>query len=77
LFGEKYDLKIEKGLRLVNFHFIPHLNSKWFPKIRKSNLEQAAKELTEPVYALDDESAIVIDGDKLVVVSEGKWYKFD
>lgn len=76
LFDEKYNLKIEKGLRLVDFQFIPHLNSKWFPKINEENLEIASKELKEFVYALDDNSAIVINNDNLEVVSEGKWRKF-
>lgn len=77
LFGEQYDLKVEDGLHLVNFQFIPHLNSPHFANIRKENLEQAAKDLVEPVYALDDESAIVIDGDQFEVVSEGEWYSLN
>ena len=77
LFGEKYDLKIEKGLGLVDFQFIPHLNSPHFTKMREKNLKIASKELTEPVYALDDNSAVVIDGNKLEVVSEGEWREFD
>lgn len=77
LFGEKYDLKVEKGLGLVNFQFIPHLNSDWFPKINEESLEKASKDLKEPVYALDDNSAIVINNDNLEIVSEGKWKKFN
>ncbi|MDO8488439.1 MAG: Type 1 glutamine amidotransferase-like domain-containing protein [bacterium] len=77
LFGEKYNLKIEKGLGLVNFQFIPHLNSKYFPKIRKQYLEDAAKDLTEPIYAVDDETALMVRGDKIEVISEGKWSKFN
>lgn len=77
LFDEKYDLRVEKGLGLVNFQFIPHLNSNWFPKINEENLERESKNLTEPVYALDDNSAIVNNNDKLEIVSEGKWRKFN
>lgn len=77
LFGEKYNLKIEKGLGLVDFQFIPHLNSPYFKKINEKNLEIASKDLTKPIYALDDNSAIVIDGDKIDVVSTGKWRKFN
>ena len=72
LFGEKYELKIKKGLNLVNIQIIPHLNSDYFPKIREENLEIASKNLTEPVYAIDDDSAVIVDGDKIEIVSEGK-----
>lgn len=77
LFGEKYDLKIEKGLGLTNFQLIPHLNSDYFPKIRAEFLQEAAKDLTEPVYAIDDNSAVVVDGEKIEVASEGEWKKFN
>lgn len=77
LFGEKYNLKIEKGLGLVDFQFIPHLNSPYFTKIKEKNLEIASKDLSEPVYALDDNSALLVDGKRLKVVSEGKWRKFN
>ncbi len=77
LFGEKYDLKIKEGLGLVNFQFIPHLNSPFFDKIRIEYLEEAAKQLTEPVYALDDNSALKITDDNIELVSEGVWKKFN
>lgn len=77
LFGEKYNLRIEKGLGLVEFQFIPHLNSPYFEKIRVDNLEEASKDIAEPVYAMDDNSAVVVDGDKVDVISEGKWKKFN
>lgn len=77
LFDEKYELKIKDGLNLVNFQIIPHLNSPYFEKIRKDNLELASKELTEPVYAIDDNSAIIVDGKNVEVISEGEWVKFN
>ena len=77
LFGEKYNLKVEKGLGLVDFQFIPHLNSKWFPKINEDNLEVASKELKESVYACDDNSVVVINENNIEVISEGKWRKFN
>lgn len=76
LFGEKYDLMIQKGLKLVDFQFIPHLNSKYFKKIRIKNLEKASRDIKEPVYALDDVSAIVINNKEIEVISEGKWKRF-
>lgn len=77
LFGEKYELEIKEGLGMVDLQFIPHLNSPFFDKIRKDNLEKAAKDLKEPVYALDDNSAMVVNGDQIEVVSEGEWYQFN
>lgn len=77
LFDEKYDLKIKKGLGLVNLQIIPHLNSEYFPKVNEENLEKASKDLIESVYALDDDSAVVVNENKIEVVSEGKWRKFN
>lgn len=77
LFGEKYDLEIKDGMGLVNLQIIPHLNSLYFTKIREENLEEASKDLKEPVYAIDDNSAVMINGKKIEVVSEGKWKKFN
>lgn len=76
LFGEKYKLKIKQGLGLVRFQFIPHLNSTYFDKIREENIKEAAKDLSETVYAVDDEGAVVVDDKKIEVVSEGKWYYY-
>jgi len=77
LFGEKYELEIKEGLGLADFQIIPHLNSPYFEKIRKENLAEASKELTESVYAIDDNSAILVDGEKVEVVSEGEFEKFN
>lgn len=76
LFEEKYPVKIEKGLGLVDFQFIPHLGSPYFKKVTEKNLEVASKDLKEPVYALDDNSAFVVNGKKVKVISTGKWRKF-
>ena len=75
LFDETYPLEIKEGLGLVDFQFIPHLNSLQFPKIREEQLRQAAKSISESVYALDDQSALVVDEGKVAVVSEGKWVR--
>jgi len=77
LFGEKYELEIKEGLGLVDFQFIPHLNSPHFNKIREENLQEASKELTELVYALDDNSALKIVDGKVEIISEGKYLTFN
>ncbi len=77
LFGEKYGLEIKDGLGLVNFQIVPHLNSSYFEKIREEYLIEASKEIAESVYAIDDNSAILVDGSNVEVISEGKWHKFN
>lgn len=78
LYSETYgELKEATGLGFVNFHIRPHLNSPDFPKIRHVYLEQVAKELQEPIYALDDQSSIKIDGESMEIVSEGEYLTFN
>lgn len=77
LFGEKYEIEVKEGLDLVNFQTIPHLNSPYFETISSENLEKASRELKETIYALDDNSAIIVNGNILEVVSEGEWYKYN
>lgn len=72
LFGEKYNLQIKEGLGLVDFQFIPHLNSPYFDKIREEYLKEAAKDLKEPVYAADDNTAVKVMNGQITVISEGK-----
>lgn len=70
-------LKNTKGLGFVDFEVRPHLNSKWFPKVRLGFLEKLAKETPNTFYAIDDDTAVkVVDG-KIFIVSEGKWKKFN
>lgn len=65
------------GLGFVDFIFLSHLNDKDFTNVNKKYIEKLTRETGETVYALDDDSAIVVDGDKMKVVSEGKWEKFE
>jgi dipeptidase E len=77
-YSEKvFPLKDNKGLGFVNFHVRPHFNSEHFPKLTSKNIQKIAGEIPEPVYAIDDNTAIVVDNDKIDVVSEGKWEKFN
>ncbi len=78
VYGDDLDkTKNMVGLNLVDFYFLPHLNSEYFPKLRKKNIETAIVGMTEKIYALDDNSAIkVVDG-KVEIVSEGEWLEFN
>lgn len=63
----------EKSLGLVNFYFRPHFNSPAFPYVNKDTLTKFAKEHKEPLYAMDDETAVKINGDKIEIVGGGKY----
>lgn len=76
-FGEPNHDEKYKCLGLVNFQIIPHLNSDYFPNVRLPRITQIAPEMKTPVYALDDNSAVKVDSDKIEVISTGQWQKFN
>src|SRR5919199_547808 len=59
------------GLKFVNFEIEPHCDEPRFETIR-----QYAKSRAQGVYALDDQSAILVVDETITVVSEGKWQHF-
>lgn len=63
-----------KGLNLVDFYFLPHLNSEWFKKMRKENIEKLGPQIDRTIYALDDNSALKIIDNKIEVISEGEYF---
>ena len=67
----------EKGLGLVDFHIMPHLNLSAFPKVTRENIEMLSKKVEGPIYAIDNDTAIVVTDDNISVVSEGEWEKFE
>lgn len=67
----------EKPLGFVNFYIRPHLNSPHSPEVRKELLEEMAKKLKEPMYAIDDQTAIKVIDDKIEIISEGEYLKFN
>lgn len=66
----------DDGLGLVDFLVVPHLNSPYFSRVEEL-VEEVAKDVDIPIYALDDNSAVKVDGKNVEVVGEGKWKKFD
>jgi dipeptidase E len=63
-----------KTLKFVDFLFRPHLNSPHFPEIRAEKfIRKVAQSLAEPIYAIDDESALKVVNGKVEVVSESEW----
>jgi len=63
----------EVALHFVDLYVSNHFNSSDFPLRRQEHIAQMAKAVGKPVYALDNESALKIDGDKIEVVTEGKY----
>jgi len=78
IFGEEIDkYKIKDALGLVNFQICPHLNSESFPKNRLKHVEKLSHNLKETIYTIDDNTAIKVTNDKVEIVSEGTWHKFN
>ena len=67
---------IDKGLRLVEFALLPHLDHKDHPESSMANAETMAAEVPVPMYAIDDETAIKVTDGAVEVVSEGHWKLF-
>jgi dipeptidase E len=78
IFGETYHDRtppfvIDKGLGLVDFALLPHLDHERFPENSAANLERLAAELPVPLYGIDDQTAIKVTDGTVEVVSEGHW----
>lgn len=80
-FGETYGdaetpFVIEKGLGLVDFALLPHMDSESHPESSSAKVERMAAHVPVPTYGIDDGTAIkVVDG-TVEVVSEGNWKLF-
>ena len=77
IYGDDMEEEPMDGLNYVNFYFLPHLNSPFFPTRMEEKIIEVAKILPKKIYALDDQSALkVVDG-QIEVVSEGKYLVFN
>lgn len=65
------------GLGFVDFELRPHLNSEFFPKVRIPELKGLAMKTKSTFYAIDDDTAIQVVNNKISVISEGNWKKFN
>lgn len=59
------------GLGVVDFSIFPHLDL--FPTNTMADAERWAATLDNPAFVLDEQSAVVVDGDRVEVISEGRW----
>jgi dipeptidase E len=62
-----------KGLGLVDFAMLPHLDHERFPENSMAELEKLAARMPVPTYLIDDQSAVQVTGAGVEVVSEGHW----
>ena len=81
VFGETYDdldmpFVIDRGLGLVDFALLPHVDHKDHPESSMAKVQRMAAELPVPTYAIDDETAIKMVDGTVAVVSEGHWKLF-
>jgi dipeptidase E len=61
----------DQGLGIVDFSIYPHVGL--FESNTWEDAEAWAAGLGNPAYALDEQSAVLVDGDRVEVVSEGEW----
>lgn len=69
----------EKSLGFVDFALCVHLDhpDQNFEDSSMENVEKWAAGVPVPTYAIDDQSAVKVNGGVVEVVSEGHWRRFD
>jgi len=67
----------DETMDLVDFYTRPHLNDPYFTQVREEHLREAFKDILATIYVLDNNSAVKVVDDKVEVVSEGKWIKYN
>lgn len=67
----------DEALGLVDFSIFPHLDYPGWEGNTTASAHRWAEGIPGPAYAIDDQSAIIVDGDRVDVVSEGAWFAID
>ena len=70
------DAVSDKTLELLDFVVRPHLGGASSSDVTRERFAAAASTLDVPLYAIDDQSAIVVRDGIVRVVSEGEWAVF-
>lgn len=77
LFGDvQRTLITAQGAGWVDFAIIPHFENTDHPDACGANAAHWAAKLPVPVYAIDDQTAIKVTGQKIEIISEGTWKLF-
>ncbi|MFM7320897.1 MAG: Type 1 glutamine amidotransferase-like domain-containing protein [Armatimonadota bacterium] len=74
--GDPHGEAPDAALGWVDFAIFPHLNHPDLPGNTREDAGRWAAEIGIPGYAIDDETAIVVDEGTVRVVSEGEWVAF-
>jgi dipeptidase E len=64
------------ALAIVDFCIFPHLDFPDFPENTMACAQQWAASIGAPAYAIDDQTAIMVNDGRVEVVSEGQWKYF-
>ena len=64
---------LEPPFGLFDWYLKPHLYSPDFPERDDAWADRIAERADFPIYFIDDESAIRVDGNAMNVISEGRW----
>jgi dipeptidase E len=67
---------VDQALGVVDFSIFPHLDHPALPENTMADAERWAAGIGNPAYAICDDTAIRVVGDKVDVVSEGHWKLF-
>ncbi len=66
----------DQALGLVDFSIFPHLDHPDLPENTMSGAERWAANISNPAYAIDDQTAIKVDNGIVEIISEGNWKQF-
>ena len=66
----------DETLGVVDFSIFPHLDHPALPENTMAEAERWASGLTNPAYAIDDDTAIKVVDDTVEVISQGHWKLF-
>lgn len=67
IYGEESTYGITEYLKFVDMAIMPHLDSPHFAN-RRENLSEAAKQHPGVIYGLRDDSAVVVEDDKITTI---------
>lgn len=63
----------DTGLGWVDLYIRPHFKSPYFPRYTVEYLKEAAKTIDEQIYAIDDQTAVIVADGKEEIISEGEY----
>jgi dipeptidase E len=66
----------DRTLGIVGFSIFPHVDHENLPDNSMANAERWAAAISNPAYAIDDQTAIKVTDGTVAVVSEGHWKLF-